>query len=79
VIDQRRNPVVRRDGEKFRLELVALADVDREHLVGQPRLFQEHRDLVAVRRGPVVEIDHGAVPVVVLADAAEHPDLDAIA
>jgi hypothetical protein len=26
--------------------------------VFQPGFFQEHRDLVAVRRGPVVELDH---------------------
>jgi len=48
-----------RDRQKLRLELVALADVDRENLVFQPGLFQKHRDLVAVRRGPVMEIDHG--------------------
>jgi hypothetical protein len=46
--------------KKLRLELVALADVDREDLVGEPGLFEEYRDLVAVRRGPVIEIDHGA-------------------
>jgi hypothetical protein len=26
--------------------------------VVQSRFLQEHRDLVAVRRGPVVEVDH---------------------
>jgi hypothetical protein len=55
----RRNAVVRRDAEELRLELVALGDVDRENLVFQPGLFEKHRDLVAVRRGPVVKIDHG--------------------
>src|SRR5216684_4050098 len=56
------NAVVGRDRQKLRLELVALADVDRENLVLQPGLFQKHRDLVAVRRGPVMEVDHGASP-----------------
>src|SRR6476620_3374714 len=63
MIDHRGNAVVRRDRQKFRLELFALADVDRNYLVRQPGLFEEHRDLVAVRRGPVIEVDHGAFPV----------------
>src|SRR3984957_6775266 len=62
VIDHRGNAVVRRDRQKLRLELIALADIDRENLVSQPGLFEKHRDLVAVRRGPVVQIDHGAFP-----------------
>ena len=60
VIDHRGNPVVRRDRQELRLELIALADVDREDLVFQPGLFEKHRDLVAVRRGPVIKVDHGA-------------------
>ena len=60
VIDHRGNAVVRRDRQKLRLELIALADVDREDLVFQPGLFEKHRDLVAVRRGPVMKVDHGA-------------------
>src|SRR6202035_41969 len=35
---------------------------DRENLVFQPGLFKKHRDLVAVRRGSVVKVDHGGVP-----------------
>ena len=62
VIDHRRNAVVRRDREELRLELIALADIDRENLVLQPGLFQKDRDLVAVRRGPVIQIDHRRVP-----------------
>ncbi len=48
-IDQRGNAVVRGDGEEFRLELLALADVHRHEVVGQPGLLEEDRDLVAVR------------------------------
>src|SRR2546423_10917732 len=62
MIDHRRNTVVRRDRQKLRLELFALADVDRKDLVTEPGLFEEHRDLVAVRRGPVVKVDHGSDP-----------------
>jgi hypothetical protein len=60
VIDHGGNPVVRRDRQELRLELVALADIDREDLVLQSGLFEEHRDLVAVRRRPVVQVDHGS-------------------
>jgi hypothetical protein len=60
MIDQRGNTVVRRDRQKLWLELIALADVDRENLVLQPGLFEEDRDLVAVRRGPVIKVDHRA-------------------
>src|SRR6266566_1844004 len=74
VIDQPRNPVVRRDRQKLRLELISFADVDRENFVLQPGLFEKHRDLVAVRRGPVIEIDHGAFfPAAAAADAC-HPN-----
>src|SRR5262249_7904998 len=58
VIDQRRNAVVRRNRQKLRLELLALADVHRNDLVLEPGLLEEHRDLVAVRRGPIVQLDH---------------------
>ena len=60
VIHHRRDSVVRRDRQELRLELIALADIDRENLVFQPGLFEKHRDLVAVRRGPVMQVDHGA-------------------
>jgi hypothetical protein len=62
LVDDGRNAVVGRDGEKLRLELLALADVDRDNAVGKPGLLQEHRDLVAVRRRPVVKIDHVGCP-----------------
>jgi hypothetical protein len=43
---------------KLRLELLALADIDRNDFVFQPGLFEKDRDFVAVRRGPVMHIDH---------------------
>jgi hypothetical protein len=58
VVDHGGNAVVRRDREELALELLALADIDRHDLVRQPDLFQKNRDLVPVRRGPVVQVDH---------------------
>jgi hypothetical protein len=58
VVDDRRHSVVRRDGKEVGLELIAGADVDRVDPVIQSRFLQEHRYLVAVRRRPVVKVDH---------------------
>ena len=58
-IDHGRHLVVRRDLEELGLELVARADVDRDHVVGQPAFLEHDVDLVAVGRGPRVEVDHG--------------------
>ena len=63
-IDDGGHPVVGRDFQEFRFELLALADVHRVHIVGQAHLFQRDGDLPAVRRGPVVQVDgrgHGRV------------------
>ncbi len=49
VIVDRRHLAVRIDLEKFRLELVALAGIDGNELVGQAGFFQKQRDLVRVR------------------------------
>ncbi len=58
VVDDRRDLVVRRFLEKIRFELLVLDEVHGNDLIRQPGLLQEHRDLVAVRCGPVVKIDH---------------------
>ena len=59
LVDHRRNLVVRRDGEEFRLELLARADIDGMHLVLEAGLLEHDVDLVSVRRGPGIEVDHG--------------------
>src|SRR5882724_5915889 len=59
VVDDGGDAVVRCDSQKVGLELIALADVHREDAVRQPGLFKIEGDLVAVGRGPVVQIDHG--------------------
>src|SRR3974390_536851 len=55
-VDDRRHAIVRRNLEEFRLELLPLCDVHRDHLVGEPALLQHDRDLEAVRRRPVPEL-----------------------
>src|SRR3954470_6253735 len=61
-IDDRRHPVVRADRQKFRLELVAFADIDRDRAVFETALFEHDADLPAVRSRPVIEVDHDASP-----------------
>ena len=51
-IDDRRDPVVGRDLEEFRLELVAGSDIDCDDLVREAQLLQRDMHLVAVRRCP---------------------------
>ena len=62
VIDDGRHAVVRADREELGLELVALADVHRNHAVRQTAFLQHDRDLPAVRRRPVIEVDHASTP-----------------
>src|SRR5687767_11316403 len=57
-IDHRRHLVVGRDLEEVGLELVAHADVDRVHVVLEAGLLQHDVDLVAVRGGPGIELNH---------------------
>ena len=57
VIDDGRHTVVGRDRQKLRLELVALGDVDRDHGVREGALLEHDRDLPAIGRRPVVEVD----------------------
>ena len=57
-VDDRGDAVVGADLQEFRLELVALADVDGVRGVLQAALLQHDGDLAAVGRRPRVEIDH---------------------
>ena len=59
VSTNRGDPVVGRNLQELRGELLALADVHRLEEVGEPRFLEEDGDLVPVGRGPVVELDHG--------------------
>ena len=43
--------------KKCGAELLALGNVDRAHDVGQAALFEHDRNLPAVRRRPVIELD----------------------
>src|SRR5262245_32646377 len=57
VIDDGGDAVVRRDRQEFGCELITLGDIDRDHAVRKPALLQHDRDLPAVGRRPVVEVD----------------------
>ena len=48
LVDDRRNAIVGRNRQEFRLELVPPAQIDRMDRVGKSRLFEEERDLVPV-------------------------------
>src|SRR5262249_16016481 len=52
------NPVVGRDLQERALELVSLTDIHGENLIRQSGLFEKNRHLVAVRRRPVLHVDH---------------------
>ena len=62
VVNNRGNSIVRRDFQKRRIELLALVNVHGLDRVRQPGLLEEDRQLVAIRRRPVVEVDHQNVP-----------------
>ena len=60
VVDDGGNLVVRTNFEEVRVELVALVDVDPDHAVFEARFPEHDVDLLAVRRGRGVEVDHDA-------------------
>src|SRR5262245_509121 len=57
VIDDGRHAIVGRDRQKRWLELISFGDIDGDHGVRKPAFFQHDRDLPAVRRRPVIEVD----------------------
>ncbi len=63
-VDDRRDFLQRIDLGEFRRELVALPHVDDLGVVGQFALLEHDEDLLHVRRGQRVEVDHLAVSVV---------------
>jgi len=57
-VDYRRNPVVRRNLQKLGLELIAGADIDRDHLVFEAELFECNVHLVAIGGRPGPDFEH---------------------
>jgi hypothetical protein len=62
VIDDHRNLTVGIERAELGREMVALPDVDGNGAVGQLQLFEHDEDLLHVRAGEHVEVDHGDVP-----------------
>src|ERR1700757_243429 len=58
--------MVRVDFKKFRFELVAGADIDRDHLVGKAQLFESDMHLMAIGGRPGPDFKHrGSLLIVV--------------
>ena len=57
-VDDGGHPVIGGECQELGFELIAGADVDRLDRVIEASFFQKQCDLVAVRRGPVVELNH---------------------
>ena len=59
VVDHHRHAMVGVHLEELFAELIAAADVDGYDLVGQAAFLEQDGDLLAVGRGPVMQVDHG--------------------
>src|SRR6267143_1494337 len=66
-VDHRRDLVIGRDGEEFRLELVTRSNIDGVDAVFKTSFLQHDVDLVAIGRRPCIEVDHG-LPLFVVGD-----------
>ena len=62
VVDDGGHTIVGADFQEIGRELIALGDVQDVGLVGQAQFFEKDRDLPAVRRRPIVKVDHLSVP-----------------
>src|SRR5271170_1547020 len=58
MIDDCRHPVIGTDRQKLGFELIAAADIDRDHAVFETAFLEHDRDLPAVWRRPVIKVDH---------------------
>src|SRR5665811_1264329 len=58
MIDDRGHLIIGTDLEKLGLELIPCAYIYRNDSVLKPGLFEKHRDLVTVRSGPIIKVDH---------------------
>ena len=57
-IDDGRHPVIRADTQEFRIKLIAVANIHGLYFVVQPAFLEHDRNLVSVRRRPVVKFYH---------------------
>ncbi len=58
MIDDGRNFIVRRNGKKFRAELLTFADINRQDAVIQLGLLHKKRDFMPVGGRGVVKVNH---------------------
>ena len=63
VIHQCRHAVIRVNGKKVVSELITLADITFHHVVIDSAFFQLNRDLLAIWRWPVMQVQHQFSPV----------------
>src|ERR1700733_8921893 len=56
--DQRGKLVVWTYFQKVRIKLLALSDMNRHDIVLKTQLLEQDRDLVSVRRGPKIQVQH---------------------
>ena len=59
MIDDGGDSVVRADPQELRRELLAPPDIDGNGVIGKTAFLEHDRCFLAVRCGPVVQIDHG--------------------
>ena len=57
-VNERRYFIVRADPQKIRFELIARAKIHRVGRIRKAQFFQKNVDLVAIRRGPGIEVEH---------------------
>src|SRR3546814_7386074 len=70
MVDDRGQAAVGVDPPIFGRQMIALEHVHREQLMRKPDLFEHDRDLVAVRRGGEINVDHAGFPSAKMARAA---------
>src|SRR5260370_40906093 len=58
VLNNRWHAVVGANRQKFRLELVAAADIDRDHTIFEAAFLEHDCDLPAIWRRPIIKVDH---------------------
>src|SRR5262249_20613332 len=78
LIDDGGHAVVGGNLQEIRLELIAGADIDGNQSIGEVGFLQKHGDLVAVRRRPIIEVDHAASSFAFMKTGMSYPGVSAL-